>query len=219
MKQFEKPILFIVFKRLDTTKRVFEQIKKLKPLKLYIASDGPRNESEKAKVLQVREFILKNIDWDCKVKTKFRDKNLGVGFGPNDAIDWFFSHEEEGIILEDDCLPSISFFYFCQELLDMYRDNKKIGVIQGFSPFSQKDYPYSYFFSIYDLKWGGGQHGKTDGNIKICILQIGLKLRNLISWMKSLGVIGLLNFIGKRFLIKSIGIHIWHGIHSSHIKC
>ena len=155
MKQFEKPILFIVFKRLDTTKRVFEQIRKVKPLKLYIASDGPRNESEKAKVLQVREFIMKNIDWDCEVKTRFRDKNLGVGFGPNDAIDWFFAHEEEGIILEDDCAPSLSFFHFCQELLDMYRDNKKIGAIQGFNPFPQKDYPYSYFFSKYDLKWGG----------------------------------------------------------------
>jgi hypothetical protein len=73
MKQFEKPILFIVFNRLDTTKRVFEQIRKVKPLKLYIASDGPRNESEKAKVLQVREFIMKNIDWDCEVK-----QDLGI---------------------------------------------------------------------------------------------------------------------------------------------
>jgi hypothetical protein len=90
MKQFEKPLLFIIFKRLDTTKLVFEQIRKVKPLKLYIASDGSRNESEKVRVYQVREFIMKNIDWDCEVKTKFRDKNLGVGFGPNDAIDWFF---------------------------------------------------------------------------------------------------------------------------------
>jgi len=154
MKEFEKPILFIVFKRLDTTKRTFEQIRKVKPLKLYIASDGPKNESEKAKVLQVREFIMKNIDWDCEVKTKFRDKNLGVGFGPNDAINWFFAHEEEGIILEDDCLPSISFFQFCSELLDIYKDNKKVGVIQGFNPFPEKDYEYSYFFSKYDLKWG-----------------------------------------------------------------
>ncbi|MCX7809908.1 MAG: glycosyl transferase [Leptospiraceae bacterium] len=154
MKQFEKPILFIVFNRLDTTKRVFEQIRKVKPLKLYITSDGPRNESEKAKVLQVREFIMKNIDWDCEVKTKFRDKNLGAGFGIKDAIDWFFAHEEEGIILEHDCLPSISFFQFCSELLDIYKDNKNVGVILGFNPFPKKDYEYSYFFSKYDLKWG-----------------------------------------------------------------
>jgi hypothetical protein len=154
MEHFEKPILLITYKRLDTTKRVFEQIKKIRPQKLYIASDGPKNEAQEVNVLKVREFIINNINWNCEVKTRFRDKNLGVGFGPNDAIEWFFSYEEEGIIIEDDCLPSLSFFYFCQELLDMYRDNKKIGVIQGFNPFPQKDYPYSYFFSKYDLKWG-----------------------------------------------------------------
>lgn len=154
MTTFDKPILFIVFNRLDTTMRVFEQIKKVKPLRLYIASDGPRNEEEKEKVIAVRNFIINNIDWNCDIKTRFREVNLGVGFGPNDAINWFFSHEEDGIILEDDCLPSLSFFRFCKELLDIYKDNKKIGVIQGFNPFPMKDYPYSYFFSKYDLKWG-----------------------------------------------------------------
>jgi hypothetical protein len=154
MEQFNKPILLIVFNRIDTTKRVFEQIRKIKPLKLYVASDGPRNESEKIKVLQVREFIMNNIDWNCEVKTRFRDENLGVLFALNDAINWLFSHEEDGIILEDDCLPSISFFRFCSELLDLYKVNKKIGVIQGFNPFPKEDYQYSYFFSRYDLKWG-----------------------------------------------------------------
>lgn len=154
MEQFEKPILFIVFNRLDTTKKVFEQIRKIKPLKFYVASDGPRNEAEKIKVIQVREFIMNNIDWNCEVKTRFRDENLGVGFGPNDAINWFFSEEESGIILEDDCLPSTSFFRFCSELLDLYKENKKIGVIQGFNPFPKENFPYSYFFSKYDLKWG-----------------------------------------------------------------
>ncbi len=154
-EQFERPILFIVFKRLDKTQKVFEAIKKIKPKKLYVASDGPRNSSEEKLVLKVREYIIKNVDWDCDLKLRFRDKNLGVGFGPNDAIDWFFSNEEAGIILEDDCLPSKSFFYFCDELLDVYKDNKVIGVIQGFNPFPKEDtYPYSYFYSKYDLKWG-----------------------------------------------------------------
>ncbi|ADC88773.1 methyltransferase FkbM [Thermocrinis albus DSM 14484] len=154
MSRFERPVLFITFKRLDTTRRVLEAIKKIKPKRLYIASDGGRTEEEHEKVLKVREFIVNSIDWDCSVKTRFRDRNLGVGFGPNDAISWFFSEEEAGIILEDDCLPSVSFFRFCDELLDMYKDNKRIGVIQGFNPFPRKDYPYSYFFSKYDLKWG-----------------------------------------------------------------
>jgi len=153
MEQFDKPILFIVFNRLDTTQRVFDQIKKVKPLKLYIASDGPRDENEKIKVLKVREFILNSINWSCDVKTRFRDENLGVGFGPNDAISWFFLNEEEGIILEDDCLPSISFFSYCKYLLTLYKSNKKIGIIQGFNPFPN-NYHSSYFFSKYDLKWG-----------------------------------------------------------------
>jgi len=154
MEGFKVPILFIVFNRLNTTKKVFEQIRKVKPLKLYIASDGPRNEFEKTKVLLVREYILNSIDWECNVKTRFRDENLGAGFGLNDAIDWFFSHEKEGIIIEHDCLPSISFFKFCEELLDKYRDNKKVGVIQGFNPFPNPKFAYTYFFSKYDLKWG-----------------------------------------------------------------
>lgn len=155
MEQFVKPILFIVFKRFDATRKVFEQIKRIKPLKLYIASDGPNNITDKEKVLQVRNFIINNINWDCDVKTKFRENNMGLGLGVHDAISWFFSEEDCGIILEDDCLPSISFFNFCNDLLDYYRDNKRIGVIQGFNPFRKdKNYPYSYFFSKYDLKWG-----------------------------------------------------------------
>ncbi|MGC9109196.1 MAG: nucleotide-diphospho-sugar transferase [Caldimicrobium sp.] len=154
MSQFGVPVLFIVFRRLDTTQRVFQQIRKVRPVRLYVASDGPRNNEEQKQVEAVRRYIMENIDWDCDLKTRFREENLGVGFGPNDAIDWFFSQEEEGIILEDDCLPSLSFFKFCEELLKLYRNNKKIGVIQGFNPFPEEDYPYSYFFSKYDLKWG-----------------------------------------------------------------
>ncbi len=153
MEQYTKPILFIVFNRLDTTQKVFEQIKKVRPLKLYIASDGPRNKEEEKKVLEIRNYLLENIDWPCELKTRFRTENLGVGFGPNDAITWFFSQEEMGLIIEDDCLPSLSFFSFCDLMLDYYKNDKRIGVIQGFNPFP-KEMNNSYFFSTYDLKWG-----------------------------------------------------------------
>jgi len=154
-EKFEIPVLFIIFNRLDKTKKVFKAIKEIKPTKLYIASDGPRNEEELLKVQAVRDYVTSECDWQCTLNTRFREVNLGVGFGPNDAIDWFFSNEESGIILEDDCLPSKSFFYFCDELLNIYKDNKTIGVIQGFNPFPKEDsYPYSLLFSKYDLKWG-----------------------------------------------------------------
>ena len=87
-----EPILFIVFNRLNTTKKVFESIKDAKPPKLYIASDGPRDnkDDEKNKVLELREYILKNIDWKCEVETLYREKNLGCKKAVSSAIDWFF---------------------------------------------------------------------------------------------------------------------------------
>jgi len=148
------PILFLVFNRLDTTKRVFEEIRKVKPTKFYIASDGPRTKEEKKKTDAVRDYILKNIDWKCKVKTLFRKKNLGCKYAVSGALDWFFKKEEQGIILEDDCLPNQSFFRFCQELLEEYKDDNRIMSITGFNPLSKFSIKESYLFSKYFHCWG-----------------------------------------------------------------
>ena len=150
-------VLFLVFNRLDTTKQVFEAIREAKPPKLYIAADGAREskEGEDKKVQEVRDFILSNIDWDCEVKTLFRDNNLGCKMAVSSAIDWFFQNEEMGIILEDDCLPSQSFFWFCEELLERYKDDMRIGQISGFNyGYKNKDLKYDYFFSKYPMIWG-----------------------------------------------------------------
>ena len=105
-------VLFLVFNRLDTTKEVFESIKEAKPPRLYIAADGARESinGEDKRVEEIRDYILENIDWGCEVKTLFRNENLGCKMAVSGAIDWFFENEEMGIILEDDCLPSQSFF-------------------------------------------------------------------------------------------------------------
>jgi hypothetical protein len=149
------PILFLIFNRLDTTKQVFEEIRKAKPKKLYVAGDGPRNKTEKKKTDEVRKYILDNINWKCEIKTLFRKKNLGCGKAVSGAITWFFKNEEMGIILEDDCLPSQSFFPYCEELLEKYKNNERIMQISGFNPVANKmkvneDYFFSYFGSI----WG-----------------------------------------------------------------
>ena len=126
--QLDKPVLFIVFNRPDTTLKVFESIKKVKPKKLYIAGDGPRDskEGDREKTKKVRE-ICKGIDWTCELKTRFRKKNLGCKYAVSSAINWFFENEKEGIILEEDCIPSEEFFVFCSELLEKYSndDNSK----------------------------------------------------------------------------------------------
>ena len=150
-------VLFLIFNRLNTTKQVFEAIKKAKPPRLYVAADGPRKdkEGEAEKVKAVREYIISNIDWKCEVKTLFRDKNLGCKYAVSSAITWFFENEEMGIILEDDCLPSQSFFWFCEELLERYKDDNKIGMISG-DNFQNgiKRGDADYYFSGYNHIWG-----------------------------------------------------------------
>lgn len=152
---FDTPILFIIFNRESTTERVFEQIRKIKPRYLYVAADAPRPHipEDKEKCRRTRA-IIQTVDWDCEVKTLFRAQNLGCGKGPAAAISWFFDQVEEGIILEDDVLPSIDFFHYCRELLVKYRNNSEIGIISG-NNYSGKSYGlYSYYFSCYPHTWG-----------------------------------------------------------------
>ena len=150
-------VLFLIFKRLDTTKQVFEAIRKAKPPRLYIAADGPREnvEGEAEKVKAVRDYVMSNIDWECEVKTLFREKNLGCGRAVSSAITWFFENEEMGIILEDDTLPSQSFFWFCEELLERYKNDFRVGMISGCN-FQEgiKRGDADYYFSIYNHIWG-----------------------------------------------------------------
>jgi len=150
------PVLFLVFNRLDTTKKVFQVIKKAKPPRLYIAADGPREtkEGEAERVKAVRDYVMSNMDWECEVKTLFREKNLGCGKAVSEAITWFFENEEMGIILEDDCLPTQSFFWFCEELLIRYKHEEKIMQINGSSFLPNIDIKESYFFSKYNHIWG-----------------------------------------------------------------
>ena len=126
-------VLFLVFNRLDNTKLVFEAIRQAKPPRLYVAADGARvNKEGEAKIVQaVRDYILQNINWECQVKTLFRDQNLGCKYAVSGAITWFFENEEQGIILEDDCVPNFSFFIFCQSLLEKYRFDSRVGMISG----------------------------------------------------------------------------------------
>jgi hypothetical protein len=153
---FNIPILFVIFNRLDTTKQVFEMIRKATPQKLYIASDGYRinRENEKENVEAVREYVLKSINWDCEIKTLFREANLGCGKAVSGAISWFFENEEMGIILEDDCLPSMSFFPYCKNLLEYYKNDTHVYHIAGYNPLIYTKTTYSYYFARIQHCWG-----------------------------------------------------------------
>ncbi|TKC12893.1 nucleotide-diphospho-sugar transferase [Pedobacter polaris] len=124
------PILLLVFNRPELTVQVLNRIKAVKPKRLYIAADGPRNEAE-AKICNDVRALAMTIDWDCELKTLFREHNLGCGKAVSEGITWFFEQEEMGIVLEDDCLPEPSFFAFCSTLLNRFKDDETIGHISG----------------------------------------------------------------------------------------
>ncbi len=149
-------VLFLVFNRPDTTAQVFEAIRQAKPPRLYVAGDGPREgrEGEAERVANVRE-ISTAVDWPCEVKTLFREENLGCKYAVSGGITWFFEHEEQGIVLEDDCLPHPDFFTFCETMLERYFNDKRVSMITGdnFQNGIQRG-DGSYYFSRYNHIWG-----------------------------------------------------------------
>ncbi|GGI79872.1 hemolytic protein HlpA [Polymorphobacter multimanifer] len=126
------PVLLIVFNRPEKTAAVMERLRAARPPKLYVAADGPRpsRAGEAERCAAVRS-IATGVDWPCDVHTLFRDANLGCKHGVAGAIDWFFAHEPEGIILEDDILPTPDFFAFCDDQLERHRDDPQVGMIGG----------------------------------------------------------------------------------------
>jgi hypothetical protein len=150
------PVLFLVFNRPEPTRRVFHAIRAARPARLFIAADGPRahRPDDEALCQEVRAIVTA-VDWPCRVETLFRERNLGGRVAVSEAMDWFFSHVDEGIILEDDVLPSAQFFPFCEELLNHYRDDPSVMMIAGTNPACHRvDIRESYAFSGYALIWG-----------------------------------------------------------------
>lgn len=155
-KVIEAPVLLIVFNRPDTTLKVFEAIRNVKPKKLYISADAPR-EGNEADILNCKKTkeIVKKVDWDCDVHYNFHEKNLGCGPGPASAISWIFNHEDRAIILEDDCVPAKSFFPYCNELLEKYKDDNRIWMVSGNNYNEERKVgDSSYFISRYGHSWG-----------------------------------------------------------------
>jgi hypothetical protein len=149
-------VLLLGFNRPDTTARVFAAIRAARPPRLYVAVDGPRTArpGEAGLCAQVRR-IATAVDWPCELHTQFRDENLGCKRNVGSALDWFFSREKQGIVLEDDCLPSGSFFGFCEQLLERYRDDPRVFSIQGnfFGSARKPEGPYLLSKMFYMWGW------------------------------------------------------------------
>jgi len=154
--QLQTPVAFIIFNRPDTTERVFAEIAKAKPPKLLVVADGPRsNRPGEVETCDATRAIIDRVDWDCEVLTNFSAVNLGCKRRVSSGIDWVFDQVEEAIILEDDCLPDPTFFRFCEEMLERYRHDQRIGVISGDNfQFGRRRNDDSYYFSKYVHIWG-----------------------------------------------------------------
>lgn len=151
------PVVLIPFIRPEKTRRVFNEISKAQPEKLFILSDGGRNEAEWLKVNAIREMIDREVGWPCQVFKRYPEKNLGCRDNIASGISWVFEQVEEAIILEDDCLPEQTFFRFCQELLEKYRHEPRVTNING-TNLAVRDPKFkcadSYYFSNIDMTWG-----------------------------------------------------------------
>ncbi len=153
----ESPVLLLTFNRADNARKVFEKIREAKVKKLYFACDGPRpgnarDLEERKKLIQLSQ----EVDWDCELHTLFREENLGCGLGVSSSITWAFENEDRLIIMEDDCVPSLPWFAFCDYCLEKYKDDTRIWTINGRSQ-NENDpsfFGYDYTFSIYYHCWG-----------------------------------------------------------------
>jgi hypothetical protein len=153
------PVVFIIFNRADTARRVFEEIRRARPPRLFVIADGPRpaRDGERQQCLETRA-VIEGVDWECELTTDFSDLNLGCRNRIATGLDRVFAEVEEAIILEDDCLPDPSFFGFCEALLARYRDDRRVMHIGGSNylggRFPERISPFSYYFSRYNHCWG-----------------------------------------------------------------
>ncbi|MBW4493215.1 MAG: glycosyltransferase family 2 protein [Oscillatoria princeps RMCB-10] len=154
--QLKTPVAFLVFNRPAQTETVFEAIRQAKPPKLLVVADGPRaNRPGEAEKCAAVRAIIDRVDWDCEVIKNYADANMGCKKRVSSGLNWVFDTVEEAIILEDDCWPHHTFFRFCEELLEKYRDDKRIMMICGTNILGEwKSNIQSYHFSHYGMIWG-----------------------------------------------------------------
>ena len=153
---FNVPVALFLFNRPKELKPVFDAIAKIKPSTLYLIADGPREGNiDDLHLCAEARSIVNQVDWPCKVYRQYSETNQGCRNAIPNGLDWVFSHVEQCIILEDDCIPNDSFFYYCEELLNRYSDTPSIMTIGGHRYDGPDEFDgQSYFFSKYPSTWG-----------------------------------------------------------------
>lgn len=189
-KQYKTPIGFFIFNRLDTTSEVFEEIRKVRPEKLYLISDGARENKpgEKEKVEQVRAYVENRIDWPCTVTKNYAPRNMGCKNRMASGITWLLENEEMAVILEDDCKPTQEFFRYTEEVLSRYQDDEKVMMVSGSKLMADYTMDHSYTFSRYAMIWGWATWRRAWSKYDIDIKSWGMEkkkssLKKYYTWL------------------------------------
>jgi len=149
------PVLFETFARPDYARQVWAAIKASKPRKLYFYSNKAR--AEKPEEVKNNEEIrswAKEIDWECDLHTWFRDEYVDVYTSLRGAVDWVCENEEEWIALEEDVVPTPAFFSFCDQMIEYYRNDKRVWYVSGDNIFNLNPSGYDYIFTHYHWMYG-----------------------------------------------------------------
>lgn len=237
------PVVFLVYKRLAHTKLSFECIKKFKPRKLFIVADGPKNKKEGLETKQVIDFLRSSIDWKCDIKWNVSQKNLGLAKRVSSGITWAFEHCEKAIVLEDDCIPDLTFFTFCEELLEHFNNNERVGCItgnnfqdginRGSGSYYFSNFPHCWGWATWKRAWRHYDHDMNDGKRAMNYINdkydsktlqywewIKAKVENghldswAYRWTFSLWAKNILTVTPNKNLVENIG----HGHDSTHTK-
>lgn len=159
------PVVLLAFNRPDFTAQVLDRIRLWAPRELFFIVDGPRptHPADKELVSSVHQ-LRKTIDWECTVETDFATENLGLKKRISSGLTAVFQQHEAAIVLEDDCVPDLSFFAYCDELLDRYFDDVRVGLIGGTSRLrGRRASDHSYDFSDDIRIWGWATWRRTWG--------------------------------------------------------
>lgn len=174
MNKFDIPVVLFIFKRYEPALRVIEAISKVKPQKLYIIADGPRNKDEEILVNECRKKVEEGINWECEVIRNYAKNNMGIYNRIGLGAKWVFSMEDKAIFLEDDNLPEETFFEFCKQMLEKYYTDNRILWICG-TNYLEKYNPEngaSYMFTKHLLPCGWASWANKfpkfyDGNLEL----------------------------------------------------
>jgi hypothetical protein len=149
-------VLMLFFNRPESFQLVFNEVKKARPSQLFLYQDGPRNDKDRVSIDACRQIAAdENIDWECEVVRKYQEKNYGCDPSGYMSHKWAFSMADKCIVLEDDVVPSLSFFPFCKEMLDKYENDERITMVAGFNTDETTvGIPYDYIFTSVFSIWG-----------------------------------------------------------------